>query len=53
MTLNGTHTNSDNDYFNSCNEDDIEDDDVSRIPSSADYSDSLENDQQPVGNLFR
>ncbi len=57
MTLNGhsvTHT--DDDYLIEGDDDDIEDDDTSRVPSSTEYSDMLENDQQeqqPVGNLFR
>ncbi|CAF3860515.1 unnamed protein product [Adineta steineri] len=55
MTLNGTHTNSDNDYLNNCNDDDIEDDYTNRITSTNHYSDMLEgdqHDQQPIGNLF-
>ncbi|UJR31357.1 hypothetical protein I4U23_018852 [Adineta vaga] len=56
MTLNGlggTHT--DDDYLIEGDDDEIEDDDTSRVPSSTEYSDMLENDQQeqqPVGNLF-
>lgn len=54
MTLNGHNsTHTDDDYL--VEGDDIEDDDTSRVPSSTEYSDMLENDQQeqqPVGNLF-
>jgi hypothetical protein len=65
MTLNGHgSTHKDNDYLlNTSNnadnhdddddDDDIEDDDASRVPSSTEFSDMLENEQQPVGNLFR
>ncbi len=57
MTLNGhTGTHTDDDYLIEGDEDDIENDDTSRVPSSTEYSDMLENDQQeqqPVGNLFR
>ncbi|CAF5219195.1 unnamed protein product, partial [Rotaria magnacalcarata] len=49
MTLNATHSNDDDDYLNSCEDDDIENDEISRVPSINDYND---NDQQPVGNLF-
>ncbi|CAF3625138.1 unnamed protein product [Rotaria socialis] len=49
MTLNATHSNADDDYLNSCEDDDIENDEISRVPSINDYND---NDQQPVGNLF-
>ncbi|CAF3734565.1 unnamed protein product [Adineta steineri] len=56
MTLNGhSGTHTDDDYIIEGDEDDIEDDDTSRVPSSTEYSDMLENDQQeqqPVGNLF-
>jgi hypothetical protein len=56
MTLNGhSGTHTDEDYLEG-EDDDIEDDDTSRVPSSTEYSDMLENDQQelqPVGNLFR
>ena len=56
MTLNGhTSTHPDQGYFIAADDDD-EDDDTGRVPSSADYSDIPENDQQeqqPVGNLFR
>ncbi|CAF1560705.1 unnamed protein product [Adineta ricciae] len=55
MTLNGHNgTHVDDDYLIE-GDDDIEDDDTSRVPSSTEYSDMLENDQQeqqPVGNLF-
>ncbi|CAF0768921.1 unnamed protein product [Rotaria sordida] len=54
MTLNGhSSTHTDDDYLIE-GDDDIEDD-TSRVPSSTDYSDMLDNDQQeqqPVGNLF-
>lgn len=56
LTLNGhtgAHTN--DDYLIEGDDDDIENDDTSRVPSSTEYSDMLENDQQeqqPVGNLF-
>ncbi|CAF0878574.1 unnamed protein product [Rotaria sordida] len=49
MTLNATQTNPLDDYPLSCEDDDIEDDDISRVSSS---NDVLENDQQPIGNLF-
>ncbi len=56
MTLNGhTGTHTDDDYLIEGDEDNIENDDTSRVPSSTEYSDMLENDQQeqqPVGNLF-
>lgn len=56
LTLNGlAGTHVDDDYLIE-GDDDIEDDDNSRVPSSTEYSDMLENDQdgpQPVGNLFR
>ncbi|CAF3333780.1 unnamed protein product [Rotaria socialis] len=55
MTLNGhSSTHTDDDYLIE-GDDDIEDDDTSRVPSSTEYSDTFENDQQeqqPVGNLF-
>ncbi|CAF3763609.1 unnamed protein product [Rotaria sp. Silwood1] len=55
MTLNGhTNTHTDDEYLIE-GDDDIEDDDTSRVPSSTEYSDMLDNDQQeqqPVGNLF-
>ncbi|CAF1669602.1 unnamed protein product, partial [Adineta ricciae] len=55
MTLNGHNgTHVDDDYLIE-GDDDVEDDDTSRVPSSTEYSDMLENDQQeqqPVGNLF-
>ena len=54
MTLNGLNgPHIDDDYLEEGDE--IENDDVSRVPSSTEYSDMLENDQQeqqPVGNLF-
>jgi hypothetical protein len=57
MTLNGhTGAHQDDDYVIEGDDDDIENDDTSRVPSSTEYSDMLENDQQeqqPVGNLFR
>ncbi|CAF1193571.1 unnamed protein product [Rotaria sp. Silwood1] len=49
MTLNAAHTNPSDDYLLTCEDDDIENDDISDVPSS---NDILENDQQPVGNLF-
>jgi hypothetical protein len=56
LTLNGhTGTHTDDDYLIEGDDDDIENDDTSRVPSSTEYSDMLENDQQeqqPVGNLF-
>ena len=56
MTLNGHgSTHKDDDYMIQ-DEDDIDEDDTSRVPSSTEYSDMLENDQQeqqPMGNLFR
>jgi hypothetical protein len=56
MTLNGlSGTHIDDDYLIEGDLDDIENDDTSRVPSSTEYSDMLENDQQeqqPVGNLF-
>jgi len=52
MTLDGTNTHSSNNYLNNCNDDD-DDDDTSGVPSSIDYSDIFENDQQLNGNLFR
>ena len=59
MTLNG-HGSSlkDDDYLIHVDgdEDDVDEDDTSRVPSSTEYSDMLENDQQeqqPMGNLFR
>ncbi|CAF3174573.1 unnamed protein product [Rotaria sp. Silwood2] len=55
MTLNGHNSaHTDDDYLIE-GDDDIEDDDTSRVPSSTEYSDMLDNDQQeqqPVGNLF-
>jgi hypothetical protein len=48
MTLDD-HTNTD---YNFNNYDDIEDDETNRVPST-EYSDILETDQQPVGNLFK
>lgn len=51
--LNGPHT--DNDYGIEGDDDDIDQDDASRVPSSTEYSDMFENEQQeqqPVGNLF-
>ena len=57
LTLNGlAGTHVDDDYLIEGDDDDIENDDNSRVPSSTEYSDMLENDQQeqqPVGNLFR
>ena len=56
MTLNGHgSTHKDDDYMIH-DEDDVDEDDTSRVPSSTEYSDMLENDQQeqqPMGNLFR
>ena len=56
MTLNGHgNVHTDDDYMLE-GDDDIEDDDTGRVPSSTEYTDMLDNDhqeQQPVGNLFR
>lgn len=51
LTLNAAHTNPENHYLNSCEDDDIENDDFSHVTSSNHQHDQQE--QQPVGNLFR
>lgn len=51
MTLNAAHSNSDSDYLTNFEHDDeIENDEISHVPSISDYNDQ---DQQPVGNLFK
>ena len=55
MTLNGHGIGHTDDNYLIEDDDDIEDD-TSRVPSSTEYSDMLDNDQQEqqlVGNLFR